>query len=396
MATPNNNLNILPFYDSVEKQNHRKTYAFNQTFNLISENVRILPFQFRRNREDAYIQETAVMTEGAINDLGQTLSTPGYFRTSVTNNAVMFQYSGGSLFYSGEIQDSGLAGVAYFDEIGNFISSEFTALLTYLNVPMSIPVNTKFIGACSFGSEPKINSLGVLNKVNFINLESGEIKDILNESILAGLGVLEFSSEGYDLVINPSLLILPSTTLNLGNHYLEIGDTAGNVFFSEVFNVVQNVNSYLKISYWDEANFIHTDGHIDYSIPYKNYVYLPTEIGKPEYPFEEQAQKRDGYTFIEKQISEKKYKFTFIAPEFLCDALRIVRMHDHIEINSKGETYNVENIIFDPKWKDQGDLAVIETEFECDTVMKKIGKSISASGGSGSFNNDFNNDFNNN
>lgn len=288
MGTPNNNLNILPFYDSVEKQNHRKTYAFDQTFNLISEHVRILPFQIKR---------------------------------------------------------------------------------------------THSAGA-------------TINKLKLINLKTGSATDILSEAVSAGLGVLEFSSEGYDLIINQSLLILPTITLDLGQHYLEMGDTANNTWFSEVFNVVVDVSQYLKLSYWDEDNFAHSDGHIDYSIPYKNYVYLPTEIGKPEYPFEEVAQKRDGYTFIEKQISEKKYKFTFIAPEFLCDALRIVRMHDHIEITSKGETYNVENIILEPKWKNQGDIASIEAEFECDTVIKKIGKSIVSSGGSGDFNTDFNNDFN--
>lgn len=290
MGTPNNNLNILPFYDSVEKQNHRKTYAFDQTFNLISEHVRILPFQIQR---------------------------------------------------------------------------------------------THSAGA-------------TINKLRLINLKTGSATNILSEAVGAGLGVLEFSSEGYDLIINQSLLILPTITLDLGQHYLEIGDTANNTWFSEVFNVVADVSPYLKLSYWDVGSFAHSDGHIDYSIPYKNYVYLPTEIGKPEYPFEEVAQKRDGYTFIEKQISEKKYKFTFIAPEFLCDALRIVRMHDHIEIKSKGETYNVENIILEPKWKNQGDIASIEAEFECDTVIKKIGKSIASSGGSGDFNTDFNNDFNNN
>lgn len=290
METPNNNLNILPFYDSIDKQNHRKTYAFDSIFNLISENIRLLPFQLRR------------------------------------------EHAAGA----------------------------------------------------------------TINKVEIIDLETESVTNILTEATGAGLGVLEFSSEGYDLIINPSLLIFPSLELELGKHYLVIGDTAGNTWYSDIFNVVRDISPYLKLSYWDEDNFVHSTGHIDYSIPYKNYVYLPTEIGKPEYPFEEVAQKRDGHLFIEKQISEKKYKFTFIAPEFLCDALRIVRMHDHIEVYSKEQTYDVETIILEPKWQRQGDLASVETEFECNTVIKKIGKSIVSSGGSGDFNTDFNNDFNNN
>ena len=224
-------------------------------------------------------------------------------------------------------------------------------------------------------------------------METNTPTSIAAEAQSAGLGSLEFASEGYDLIINPSLLIFPNIKLTQGEHYLKLRDTAGNTWFSEVFNVVRSAEPYLKLSYWDTDNFVTTDGHIDYSIPYKNYLYLPTEVGKPEYPFEEVAQNRDGYTFVEKQISEKKYKFTFIAPEYLLDALRIVRMHDHITILSKGVLYDVENIIIDPKWQDQGDLASVEVEFECDTVIKKIGKSISASGGIGDFNNDFNNDF---
>lgn len=290
METPNNNLNILPFYDSIDKQNHRKTYAFDSTFNLISENVRLLPFQLRR------------------------------------------EHSAGA----------------------------------------------------------------TINKVDLVNLETGTVTNILTQATGAGLGVLEFSSEGYDLIINPSLLIFPALQMELGKHYLIIGDTADNTWYSDIFNVVRDISPYLKLSYWGEDNFVHSTGHIDYSIPYKNYVYLPTEIGKPEYPFEEVAQKRDGHLFIEKQISEKKYKFTFIAPEFLCDALRIVRMHDYIEVYSKDQTYDVETIILEPKWQRQGDLASVETEFECNTVIKKIGKSIVSSGGSGDFNADFNNDFNNN
>jgi hypothetical protein len=288
MATPNNNLNILPFYSSVGKQHHRKSYAFEQTFNLISERVRILPFQIQR------------------------------------------PHAAGA----------------------------------------------------------------TVNKLKFINFENGTETGILAEAISAGLGVLEFASEGYDLIINQSLMIFPTLELAVGKHFLELGDSAGNTWFSEVFNVVRDTDQYLKLSYWDKDNFIHSDGHIDYSIPYKNYVYLPTEVGKPDYPFEEVAQTRDGYVFIEKQISEKKYKFTFIAPEFLLDALRIVRMHDYIEVLSKGEVYDIETIVIAPKWQDQGDIASVEVEFECDTVIKKIGKSIISSGGSGDFNTDFNNDFN--
>jgi len=234
----------------------------------------------------------------------------------------------------------------------------------------------------------------VVNKLNLIDFVTGASINILAESQSAGLNLKRFENDGYDLIINPSALILPTQIIKAGQYYLEMGDGVEN-WFSEVFTVVNNVKGFTRLSYYDRDNLYYSGGHLDYSAPFKNYLYIKTEIGKPEYPFEEEAQKRDGVLFVEKQISEKKYKFEFLCPEYLCDALRVVRMHDYIQILDKGKKYNVENIIFEPKWKDQGNLAVMEVEFECDTIIKKIGKGVVSGGSNGDFNNDFNNDYNN-
>lgn len=282
---PNNNLNILPFYSSLNEQDHRKFYAYGHIYTLIAPNSKLLPFQINR------------------------------------------------------------------EHIANAIS---TALL--------------------------------------INFETGASINILSELTGAGLHIKQFVSDGYDLIVNPSALIFPILQITDGKYYLQIGDGI-NTWYSEVFTVVTDLSKYLKIEYWDSGQIAYTGGHIDYTNPYKNYCYLQTEIGKPEYPFEEEAQQRDGYIFIEKQISEKKYKFEFLAPEYLCDALRVVRMHDYINIYFKGKKYSVENIIFDPKWREQGNLAVMEVEFECDTIIKKIGRGVVTTGGD--YNNDYNDDYNN-
>ena len=279
----NNNLNILPFYDSLEEQNHKKSYAYNSIYTLIAEDSKLLPFQINR---------------------------------------------------------------------------------PHLGLPV--------------------------NKLLLWNLDTGTSVNILSEATASGLNVKQFAGEGYDLIISPSLLIFPTLVMQPGQYYLELGDT-DKTWYSEVFTVVTNLSQFLKIEYSDNAAIQYTGGHIDYSDQYRNFLYVQSEIGKPDYNFEEEAQKRDGYTFIEKQISEKKYKFEFLAPEFLCDALRIVRMHDFIKIYYQGKTYDVENIIFEPKWKEQGDLAIMEVEFECDTIIKKIGRGYVP--GSTDFNNDFNNDY---
>lgn len=283
---PNNNLNILPFYSSLDEQDHRKFYAYGHIYTLIAPNNKLLPFQINR------------------------------------------------------------------EHIANAVSS-----------------------------------------VTIIDVETGATTNILSELTSAGLNIKEFISDGYDLIINPSALIFPSLVLADGKYYLQISDGI-NTWYSEIFTVVTDLSKYLKLEYWDSENIAYSGGHVDYSSPFKNYCYLQTEIGKPEYPFEEEAQQRDGYIFIEKQISEKKYKFEFIAPEYLCDALRIVRMHDFVNIYSKGKKYSVENIIFDPKWREQGNLAVMEVEFECDTIIKKIGRGVAPSQ-QGDFNNDYNNDYDN-
>lgn len=228
--------------------------------------------------------------------------------------------------------------------------------------------------------------------VLLVNYETGSEVQIGNIAVDAGLHIKQYAD--YDLIINNSVLLLPNFNMVKGIYYLVITD-AVDTWYSEIFTVVNDLTPFLKLEYYDRDAIQYAGGHIDYTAPYKNYCYLKTEIGKPEYPFEEEAQKRDGYIFIEKQISEKKYRFEFLAPEYLCDALRVVRLHDYINIYFKGKTYNVENIIFEPKWKEQGNLAVMEVEFECDTIVKKVGKGILPIN-AGDFNSDFNSDFNNN
>lgn len=219
--------------------------------------------------------------------------------------------------------------------------------------------------------------------------------NLLLEFNVAGLHVVPFLDLGYDLIINPSVLPFSETVLEPGQYYVRLQDGT-NTWYSEIFTIVSDLTPYLKLEFWDPYRISYSTGHIDYTTPYKNYCYLQTEIGKPEYPFEEIAQDVDGHIFVEKQISEKKYIFQFLAPEYLCDVLRIVRMHSFINIYFRGKVYSVESIIFDPKWKEQGDLAIMEVEFQCDTVVKKIGRGLAYGvdgSGTGDFNHDYSDDF---
>ena len=284
--TPNNNLSVLPWYDSINRQNHRRDYAYGNIYQLITPDRKLLPFQIRRNTRS--------------NSISQVLLK---------------------------------------------------------------------------------------------NVEGKTIANITAQMKETGLTVKRFSANGYDLIIYPGTLPMAINTPE-GLYYAEISDGAQR-WYSEVFNIVRTVNDYMSIEWWDEEPLYYSGGHIEYSgETFKNRVYLPTQVGKPEYDFQEEGEKRDGYFFPEKQTSEKIYKFSFLAPEYLCDAMRIIRMSDHVVITSRGERYEADSFLITPKWQEQGDLAGVEAEFETDTVIKKIGRGVVVTN-LGDFNSDFNNDFKN-
>lgn len=284
----NNNISVLPWYTSINEQNHRKSYAYGAIYQLFAPADRLLPFQIIRN-------------------------------TRVNN----------------------VSSVILYDKTGKQVAN----ITTY-------------------------------------------IKE-------TGLQIVRFQTLGYDVILYPSILPMPLNQLD-GIYYMTLSDGV-QTWYSEMFTVVQDVSGYLKIEWWDIENLVFDAGQIVYKNPdFKNTLYLYTELGKPDYEFEEDGEERDGYFFPEKQISVKTFKCTILAPEFLCDVMRFIRMADYIHITDKyGREYDCDTFLITPKWQTQGDLASVEIEFKTNTVVKKIGRGYIISN-KGDFNDDFNNDFNNN
>lgn len=217
--------------------------------------------------------------------------------------------------------------------------------------------------------------------------------DITTPIIESGLQIKAFPDLGIDVIVNPGILPM-AINMPEGIYYATITDGV-ETWFSDMFTVVNDVSNYLKIEWYDVEDLTFDEGAIVYQSPaFKNVVYLCAEIGKPEYVFEEDGEKRDGYFFPEKQVSEKTYKFTFLAPEYLCDAMRIIRMCDVVKVTAEGRMYDCDTFLITPKWQTQGDIASVETEFECATVIKKIGKGVAVTN-TGDYNGDFNDDFKN-
>lgn len=282
----NNNISVLPWYTSIEQQNHRKSYAYGTIYPLFTPKRTLLPFQIMRN-------------------------------TSSRN----------------------ITGAQLYDKNGVLFADITTALKE------------------------------------------------------TGLQIVPFASLGYDVIVYPSLLPFAIDTPD-GIYYARMTDGV-NVWYSEMFTIVGDLSGYLKIEWYDVENFVFDAGQIVYQNPkFHNVLYLSTELGKPEYTFEEEGETRDGYFFPEKQISEKTYRCMALAPEYLCDVMRFIRMSDKVFVTDKyGRQYDCDTFLITPKWQTQGDLASVEIEFETATVAKKIGRGYITTGRKGDFNNDFNNDF---
>lgn len=277
--SPNNNFNILAWYDSIDQQNHRKSYVYGSIWGLIAPDNSILPFQF---------------------------VSPG--------------------------------------------------------------------------------SLGNVTSIVVKSLNSNKSIDLTGKLDVQVTNHTDDDNNAYSIVMHKGNSTI-SPKLSEGRHYIVLKQGT-KTWYSEVFTVVSNISCYIKLEYWDNDNLYFKGGHIDYTSGFKFVCYLSTKIGKPSYPFEEELTKRDGYKFIEKQTSSKVYNMTFNAPEFMCDALRLVRMCDNINITSDGKVYRALSFSVDVDWEDYGDVAAIDAEFETDTVVTKIANILNGPSESGTtFNN---------
>ena len=283
----NNNMTVLPFYNSRSMQNHRKSYAYGQVYPLYAQTNMLMPFQIIRN----------------------------------------YQPGGSHIF-----------------------------------------------------------------AVSIINLKTNERKGITTEMLDSGLQAIDYKDLGYTVFTFPGNIAM-NLNLKEGQYYLYIvvGEAS---YYSEVMTLVDDTSGLLKIEWFDEEDLMFEGGRIVYKNPsFRNTLYLCTELGKPDYEFQEEGSERDGYFFPEKQVSEKTYKFVALAPEYLCDAMRLIRMSDHILVTDKyGHTYDCDSFLMSPKWQEQGDLASVDCEFQTNTVVKKLGKGYILAR-KGDFNYDFNNDY---
>lgn len=204
-----------------------------------------------------------------------------------------------------------------------------------------------------------VSTITLITPDNFVTKTSVQPVIIANEK--AGYSVI---------MVHPGITSF-GTTLKIGQYraQLVIGlDT----FYSEMFTVVDNISDYIKLTYWNDENLYYNGGEVNYGNNFKYTMYICSTIGKPEYEFEEELTKRAGYKFLESQTSNKIYKFNFVAPEFICDAMRLIRLSDYIKLEYDGDSYNALSFSYEPKWETQGDLASVDVEFDTDAIIQKL------------------------
>lgn len=162
-----------------------------------------------------------------------------------------------------------------------------------------------------------------------------------------------------------------------GVYRAEFAIPEGETYISTPICVTDGIETntnFVKLEYWNDEKLAYPNGFVTTGTDndFKFQMYIPTTFFKPKYEFEEEITKRAGYKFLELQTCNKVFGFNFLAPEYICDALRLVRLSDYIRFTHDGEYYNALNFEYTPDWQDNGYLAAIECQFETDTIIQKL------------------------
>lgn len=282
-----------------------------------------------------------------------------------------------------KLVNNNISPLAFYDDIAlqnhrkSYAFGQVFPLITYKNYLLPFQLETVF-------NDDYTASVNV----SLVDYNTSHRMDITSSIKDAGLIVKAVGE--HRLIEYPALFPL-DRSIPEGLYYLRIS-LRGYDYYSEVFCVKNSVDDCILLEWGNSYNLEMYNGAIDFE-GFRFKCYIQTQIGRPEYTFEEEATERLGYSFIESQVSKKTYKFTFLAPEYLCDALRIVRLCDFKRITQGSEVYDLTSFSMEAKWQEQGDLASVEAEFDTSTVIANLG-GYAPKLSNTDFNNDFNNDFN--
>lgn len=122
----NNNLNPLPWYDSLDQQDHRKWYANGEIFSLATPRTNLLPFQVRRRKGETLAQLTVTLhnCEGVLlKDITADMNASGLTVESVNQYFENIIYRANTIFE--QLLDIGFYYAMMTDGINTWYSEVF-------------------------------------------------------------------------------------------------------------------------------------------------------------------------------------------------------------------------------------------------------------------------------
>lgn len=382
-----NRNNISPFPFFLDKGEQTKWYAFGRDYIYLSPKRYILPFQIQRAERKDFAPSDAIASEyidGYLDKNGNLVEQSGLNAgvgsidaSEITNDYLYINNMPSPIFYQEISTRVRGAQIAFVNGSGQVLKVEnpITELgNTTWSGMVAIPQGTATIYVTQYNKVVSEEN-ATYNKVAITpkTIKSVVLRDAKTDAKIADLA-LAFSYitiEGKDYIVHKGeeAAFLEGFTDKM---YLELSDGI-DTWYSAYFGFCEPC---MRIEWYDVEDFLFDAGAIAYSDGYKNEMFFDAEIGMPEYEFEEEVAERNGYQFPISQISYKKYKFTILVPEEVCDVMRFIRLSDYIHISTKNDTYEATSFLMTPTWAEQGYLAEVACEFTTDTVAKKIGKGV--------------------
>lgn len=382
-----NRNNISPFPFFLDKGEQTKWYAFGRDYVYLSPKRYILPFQIQRAERKDFAPSDAIASEyidGYLDKNGNLVEQSGLNAgvgsidaSEITNGYLYINNMPSPIFYQEITTRVQGAQIAFVNGSGQVLKVEnpITELgNTTWSGMVAIPQGTTTIYVTQYNKLVSEEN-ATYNKVAITpkTIKSAILRDAKTDVKIADLALafsyVTIESKDYIVHKGEETAFLEGFTDKM---YLELSDGI-DTWYSAYFGFCEPC---MRIEWYDVDDFLFDAGAIAYSDGYKNEMFFDAEIGMPEYEFEEEVAERNGYQFPISQISYKKYKFTILVPEEVCDVMRFIRLSDHIRISTKNDTYEATSFLMTPTWAEQGYLAEVACEFTTDTVAKKIGKGV--------------------
>lgn len=382
-----NRNNISPFPFFLDKGEQTKWYAFGRDYIYLSPKRYILPFQIQRAERKDFAPSDAIASDyidGYLDKNGNLVEQSGLNAgvgsidaSEITNGYLYINNMPSPIFYQEITMRVQGAQISFVNGSGQVLKVEnpITELgNTTWSGMVAIPQGTTTIYVTQYNKVVSEEN-ATYNKVAITpkTIKSAVLRDAKTDAKIADLALafsyITIESKDYIVHKGEETAVLEGFTDKM---YLELSDGI-DTWYSAYFGFCEPC---MRIEWYDVEDFLFDAGAIAYSDGYKNEMFFDAEIGMPEYEFEEEVAERNGYQFPISQISYKKYKFTILVPEEVCDVMRFIRLSDHIRISTKNDTYEATSFLMTPTWAEQGYLAEVACEFTTDTVAKKIGKGV--------------------